>query len=393
MAAYSRATASGLSRAGAHRVRVGRGQGRHQAPGHRGRLRRECPGKIRPHRQRGPQQVRGQHERQRGLAVVAARGQHHGRPRRPRGFGPELGDQPGLPAARLPGDRHHPPRGAGRLPGGAQGGQFGLPAHQRPDTGRLGSLVDPARCRLGAGHPGRGGPRLRGPRHRRCRTRRRRPQPPGPHIVVQPGRLGQRPDGQVPVQHADQRPVLPHRGRTLPGPAVQPDDRLVGGFVQRIELQPAPRMPGRALQIALRGARRHQPLQPARERLAQPLAHRVLPLLEVGAAAQDEAGQEVVPVQLDRPLQGLGVRARDQSLELPHVHLNRGQLEGDGRPADGQARRPWRPRSPTGCAAARRGPWRCQRPATADPRAARGCARGPSRRAAPAGRWPSWCRR
>jgi hypothetical protein len=43
----------------------------HQAPGHRGRLRRERLGKIWPHREGGPQQVRGQHERQRGLAVMA----------------------------------------------------------------------------------------------------------------------------------------------------------------------------------------------------------------------------------------------------------------------------------------------------------------------------------
>jgi len=139
---------------------------------------------------------------------------------------------------------------------------------------------------------------------------------PGPHIVVQPGRLGQRPDGQIPVQHADQRPVLPHGGRTLAGPAVQPDDRLMGGFVQGIELQPALGVAGRALQIALVDARRHQPLQAPRERLPQPFAHRRLPLLEVRAAAQDEAGQEVVPVEPDRPLKGLGVRPRDQRLEL-----------------------------------------------------------------------------
>ena len=81
IAAYSRVTATGLSSGGRDRVRVGRGQGRHQAPGHRGRLRREHIGQIGPHRERGPQQVRGQHERQRGLAVVAAGGQHHGRPR------------------------------------------------------------------------------------------------------------------------------------------------------------------------------------------------------------------------------------------------------------------------------------------------------------------------
>jgi len=90
----------------------------------------------------------------------------------------------------------------------------------------------------------------------------------------------------------------------------------MGGFVQGIELQPAPGVPGRALQVALGDAGRHQPLQAPCERLPQPFAHRGLPLLEVRAAAQDEAGQEVIPVQPDRLLQGPGVRPRDQRLEL-----------------------------------------------------------------------------
>ena len=111
----------------------------------------------------------------------------------------------------------------------------------------------------------------------------------------------------------------------------------MGGLVQGIELQPAPGMPGGPLQITLRDAGRDQPLQPAGQRLPQPFGHRRLPLLEVRAAAQDETRQEVIPVQLNRPLQGLGVRPSDQRLELAHVHLDRAELEGHRGPADGQA--------------------------------------------------------
>ena len=103
----------------------------------------------------------------------------------------------------------------------------------------------------------------------------------------------------------------------------------MGGLVQGIELQPAPGVPGGPLQIALRDARRHQPLEPAGDRL---------PLLEVRAAPQDEARQEVIPVQLDRSLQGFGVGPRDQRLEFGHVYLHRAELQAHRGPADGQAR-------------------------------------------------------
>ena len=162
------------------------------------------------------------------------------------------------------------------------------------------------------------------------------PSRPARNVVVEPGGLGQRPDGQLPVQHAHQRPVLPHGRRTLPRPPVQPDDGLVGGLVQWVELQPAPGVPGSALERAVRHAGRDQPLQPAGERLPELLAHRRLPFLEVRAAAQGEPGQEVVAVQLHRPLERRRVRPRDQGLELAHVDPDGGKIEGHGRPADDQ---------------------------------------------------------
>jgi hypothetical protein len=304
------------------RVGVGRGQGRDQPPGHRGGLRREGVQQAGPDRQCGPQQVGGQHERQPGLAVVTADGQDGGA--RLGRFGAQFGDEPGLAAARLSGDGHNAAATAPRLPPRrAQGGKLGRPPHQRPAERRRLISLSAGRRLSQVGRLRRGHGRRRG-----------RAQPPRAHVVVEPRGLRQRPDGQLPVQHPHQRPVLPHGRRTLSGPPVQPDDRLVGGLVQGVQLQPAPGVPGGPLQRALRDARRDQPLQPAGQRLPELLAHRGLPLLEFGAVPQGEPGQEVVPVQRGRPLQRRGVRPADQGVELAHVDPDRGRVERDRRPAD-----------------------------------------------------------
>ena len=244
-----------------------RGQRRDQPPGHRGGLRRQRVRQVGPDRQRGPQQVGGQHERQPGLAVMAAGGQHGGTG--PGRFGAQLGDEPCLAAAGLAGDGHHPAAMAVPRP------PRGRPP-ARPRAGWPARRSGPPAARSASPRPPPqrpAPPELERPSGRRHRDGRRS-EPPRAHVVVEPRSLRQRPDGEVAVEHPHQRPVLPHGGRTLPGPAVQPDDRLVGGFVQRVELQPAAGVPGRPLQRALGDARRDQPLQPPGERLPELLAHR-----------------------------------------------------------------------------------------------------------------------
>ena len=108
------------------------------------------------------------------------------------------------------------------------------------------------------------------------------------------------------------------------------------GFVQRVELQPAPGVNGGPLQCAVGDARRDQPLQSAGERLPELLAHRRLPFLELRTAAQGEPGQEVVPVQRGRPLERGGVRTADHRAELAHVDPDQRRIQRHGRPADAQ---------------------------------------------------------
>src|SRR5580698_1733108 len=107
-------------------------------------------------------------------------------------------------------------------------------------------------------------------------------------------------------------------------------------LMQRIEREPALSMPGRAVQFTGGYALGDQPLQPAREYLPQLFADRALPVLVVRAAAHGEACQEVVTIQLDRPLQRSGVRTRDQVLEVTHVDGDVPGPERDGRPANRQ---------------------------------------------------------
>jgi hypothetical protein len=99
-------------------------------------------------------------------------------------------------------------------------------------------------------------------------------------------------------------------------------------LVQRVKLQPAPRVDGRALEFAGHDAGRDQSLQPPRERLPELIGHRRLPLLEARAPAHGKPGQEVIPVQRHRLLQRRRVRPRDQPLEVAHVDLHRPRARG-----------------------------------------------------------------
>src|SRR5258706_14727725 len=83
-------------------------------------------------------------------------------------------------------------------------------------------------------------------------------------------------------------------------------------LVQRVERQPTARISDRRLELALSTVAAHKPLQRAGQVAAQPLGLEELPLVEVRAVAQAEAGHKVVVVQRRR----LGQRVQAARADL-----------------------------------------------------------------------------
>ncbi len=166
-------------------------------------------------------------------------------------------------------------------------------------------------------------------------------------------RLLQRLDPQLLLQDPLAGLELAQGGPAPPAPAVDPHELSVGRLVQRVQGQPAAGGVDRVVPAALADLGRGQPLQRPRELPPQPFGLEVLPVVEAGAVAQAEPGQEVAPVQPGR----LGERvqagragvvgrvavvpaAGQQLLEAGHVQPEARLGEPEGGPVGGQPPRP-----------------------------------------------------
>ena len=304
-----------------------------------------------------------------GLLLVAAAPDHRG-PQRP-GVAGQLVGQPGLADAGLALDHHQPPVGrpprrrrpAGpptpgparpAAPGGC--GQPGRPLPGRatlpcwgPDTRRVGFRRAPgSRRRRQGGRRGGAAPGCPPP-PRRWRGR----QAVGLDGLVDGDRLLQRLDPQLLLQDPLAGLELAQGGPAAAAPGVDPHELAVGRLVQRVEGQPAAGGVDRVVPVVLADLGRGQPLQRPRELAPQPFGLEVLPVVEAGAVAQAEPGQEVAPVQPGRRGQRghtgrAGVLGRvavvaaagQQRLEIGHVQPEAGPGEPDGGPVRGQPPRP-----------------------------------------------------
>jgi hypothetical protein len=136
-------------------------------------------------------------------------------------------------------------------------------------------------------------------------------------------------------------------------PGVDAHELAVGGLVQRVQDQPAAGGVDRPVPVVLADLGRGQALQRPGELAPQPLGLEVLPVVEAGAVAQAEPGQEVAPVQRGRLGQGgdagrAGVGGRvpvvpaggQQLLEPGHVQPEARPGEPDGGPVRRQPPRP-----------------------------------------------------
>ena len=202
--------------------------------------------------------------------------------------------------------------------------------------------------------------------------------------LVEPRRLGQRRHAELARERAHALPVLAERRGAVAAAGVEPDQRPVGGLVERVELEPA----AREGEVA---GRLDVPREHGRELAPQRVGLAALPVLEGRArraARSPRAARRGTPRSPPRGHRRR--RARESGRRRPPATPR-------GRGSRGRGSRPPPPaRSPSAasraCAAARRGRARRRARATAARRARRAGAaarRAPARRAAPS---PCACR-
>ena len=166
----------------------------------------------------------------------------------------------------------------------------------------------------------------------------------------QVGRLRQRGDAQLPIEGAHEIPVLGEGAGDLPRSSERRDHQLVGGLVERVDLDPAPCRLGRQVPSSLGGTRTREALEGAGQIPSMGLALGRLPLVEGLAVAEREALHERAPIPCQRLVEGgdavdtgvrrrvaVAARPRQRRAEAPEVRLDRPLLEGDRRAIDDQA--------------------------------------------------------
>ena len=170
------------------------------------------------------------------------------------------------------------------------------------------------------------------------RRRRRRPEVTGADGLVEHRRLRERSHPQLLVDDAHALPVLVDGGGSVAALGVQPHQGAVGGLVERVEVEPPlgvgdglPRSPAAAKAV-------DEPSTRAGHRPAQPLGLPRLPVVEVGAVAEPEAGQQIPSPQRRRPRDLLDVLRGHPREEVPDVDRDVVAIdELDLIPRDGRA--------------------------------------------------------
>ena len=305
-----------------------RPEGLHE-PGELGELvALEVGGETRPGDEGAAEQLGDDTERQAGLTFVAPR-----RDDRPPAVGEpqaQLLDDPSLARAGGTLEADHT---AGR-PDGAHGRQQDchdvLLAEQRRQLGdrprgatRGGRGVAPGG--LGGRQGGRSG--------------QRRWEPGGADLLVEGGRLREGSDAELAFEDPDAVAVLAQGGSSLAGPGVQPHQGLMCGLVQGVEGEPAAGARQRILEPAGgEVSRRHQPREHGPVTLAKVLGHKALPVVELRASPQREAGEKVVPVQHGSLSERAEAALFGQALELPQRRTR--SKHDRARPSCGRRRGP-----------------------------------------------------
>ena len=235
------------------------------------------------------------------------------------GFRRQLGGQAALADAGFPEDGHH---ATGPLPDRVQGRVEPRLLTSAPDQGPL------EREQVGRwGSLPRGRGRVGGERRRGAR----------PHatedVLVEELGLHVGLDPQLPLERRHAHLVLAERGAPAAQVGVQPHERPVDGFLERIEREETQGRVHRGVQRprrALVGGEAGQRLDGS---LTQPLPLGSEPLLE-GRRLDHEARQKVAAVETRGPLEPLRRPLVDGRLETPGVDLHQRRVEGHPIPVE-----------------------------------------------------------
>ena len=165
--------------------------------------------------------------------------------------------------------------------------------------------------------------------------------------VVQRSGLVERAHAELAIEHSHAFAVLLHRGLPIADLGQQPDQLPVRRLVQRIERKPAPRTRDRLRRVARGSEGTCEPVEDRRELPVHLVTRELLPVVERGAVAEAEAGEERAAVERGRLLERLeaagarlvrgvpvALRRRDEPTQLLDVEPDPRPRERDGIPPD-----------------------------------------------------------
>ena len=161
-----------------------------------------------------------------------------------------------------------------------------------------------------------------------------------PDRVVQLGRLAKRRHAELAVEQRNERSVLADRTGAIARTRQQVHDATLARFVERIEVHPPSGCVDGAGRITAVAPGGRQPVEQVADQSLDARPPSRLPVVEVGAVSEREAGQERAAGQRGRGLEILRAIGRREALQLQEVDPCRPWIHGHPGTVDGDAGRP-----------------------------------------------------
>ena len=161
-----------------------------------------------------------------------------------------------------------------------------------------------------------------------------------PDRVVELGGLAKRRDPELAIEQGHERAVLADRAGPVARSREQVHDPSLTGLVEGIQVHASAGRLDRAGRIAALAPRGRQPVEQVPDDVLDPHGPGRLPVVEVGAVADREPGQERSASQACRGFEIVAPIGRGQAFELEQVHPRRVGIDGHAGSIDRDADRP-----------------------------------------------------